>query len=461
MKKLVFALFTCVCIGAYAQSSPDKKFSPQQLKEDVAFLEKQLFDAHANPFTELNKQQYEQVFADIETKITDSLNATEFYKRIKPVFAYLSDEHAAISLTHNDIDETYQHLPIFLPFNLRKIGKDYYPSKSLPGLTGQDKIVEINNVPIDSIVKQCALFTTGYPDQRMQTALRDFSSLYTWSGPDPGQHFKILTGKGKEVTVNGITADAVSSLYPNPAGMGADRVVEILDTLPYIGYARYGKTGYINVPSFLTHNDKQFYAFSAMIDSVFKLVKKDGVEHLFIDVSKNSGGNSSVGDVLINYFYSKPYRTYQCNWRRSDEYLNLITKWGFKDSVYASKKPGSVLHFDSGTANPSNDNPNRFNGRAYIIIGNGTFSSAMMFGTIIKDNHIATLIGQTPQNGHPDHFGELYNSELPNTKLQFRFGVKEWIRPAGKLKDNYLRPDMEIDPEKYSNVEQMIEAVKN
>ena len=69
----------------------------------------------------------------------------------------------------------------------------------------------------------------------------------------------------------------------------------------------------------------------------------------------------------------------------------------------------------------------------------------MMFATIVKDNHIATLIGQTPQNGHPDHFGEVYNTTLPNSKIGLRFGVKEWIRPAGKIADNNLRPDITID----------------
>ncbi len=93
----------------------------------------------------------------------------------------------------------------------------------------------------------------------------------------------------------------------------------------------------------------------------------------------------------------------------------------------------------------SKDNPVRFNGKTYVVIGDGTFSSAMMFATIIKDNHIATLVGQVPKGGHPTHFGEMYNTKLPNTQLDLLFGVKEWIRPAGKGGENILRPDRLIN----------------
>jgi C-terminal processing protease CtpA/Prc len=454
MKKLIFALIAFSCItAAYAQSPAVKKYSPQQLKDDAEFLKKQLFDAHADPFTEINKGQYEQMFADIEAKLTDSLNATEFYKRIKPVFSYLSDEHSGITLDTAAMDDAYAHQPVFLPLNLTKTDKGYFIDdvlNNVPGLAKGDQILSINGVPIAELIEQCAHYTTGFPGQRHDNALKQFGYLYTWWNAAPQQHYKLSTNKG-DVTIDGVTIKKWLAYLNISTGDDCPQLVS---------YTRYGDAGYIDACSFMTHSDKEFKALSQKIDSLFALVKKDGVKYLFIDVSHNSGGNSSVGDVLINYFSVKPYRTYQCNWRRSDEYLALITKWGIKNEFYESKTPGSVIHFDPDTISPQTDNANRFAGKVYIMVGGGTFSSAMMFATIVKDNYIATLIGQTPQNGHPDHFGELYNAKLPNTGLAYRFGVKEWIRPAGKMTDNYLRPDMEIDPEKYATVEQIIGAVK-
>ncbi len=92
------------------------------------------------------------------------------------------------------------------------------------------------------------------------------------------------------------------------------------------------------------------------------------------------------------------------------------------------------------------------------MVGAATFSSAMLFATIIKDNHIATIIGQTPENGHPNGFGELYNTTLPNTKIDLRFGVKEWIRPAGKVGENVLRPDVLLSDAQMASVSAIVKA---
>ena len=66
----------------------------------------------------------------------------------------------------------------------------------------------------------------------------------------------------------------------------------------------------------------------------------------------------------------------------------------------------------------------------------------MMFATLVQDNDMALLAGESSVNGHPSHFGEMYSTLLTNTQLELRFGVKEWIRPAGSGKVNKLVPDI-------------------
>jgi hypothetical protein len=38
----------------------------------------------------------------------------------------------------------------------------------------------------------------------------------------------------------------------------------------------------------------------------------------------------------------------------------------------------------------------------------------------------------------------MYSTALPNSQLELRFGVKEWVRPAGRGKKNKLVPDIPI-----------------
>lgn len=103
--------------------------------------------------------------------------------------------------------------------------------------------------------------------------------------------------------------------------------------------------------------------------------------------------------------------------------------------------PGEKLHFPSGTV-VSGKVASPFKGKVIVVIGPETFSSAIMFATLVQDNSMAPLAGEAPVNGHPSHFEEIYSTLLSNTQLELRFGVKEWVRPAGRGKANKLVPDI-------------------
>lgn len=339
----LFLLYLTGFTSSYGQTPPaDSLYSPAHLKEDLAYLQQQLYQVHANPFTELSQKQYDQLFGSIAGKLTTPLSATDFLRLVKPVIAHLGDEHAFIG------------------------------------------------------------------------------------PPEPLQ--AVQTGCSERIS-----------------------------------YQPYGKTGYINACSFDVKNTGEFTfdAISGKIDSIFKQIHTAGIQQLVIDVSNNEGGNSAVGAYLISCFYKKPYKNYQCNWKRSAEYQQLYESWGFKNELYANTPIGNIIHFDAGISTPQ-EVPYPFKGKVTIVVGAHTFSSAILFATLIKDNKIAPIIGQVPTNGHPNHFGEMYNTKLPNTRIALRFGVKEWIRPAGKGRetDNQLVPDVLLSAAEMTDVLKIVEKAK-
>ena len=444
MKKTIIALLFLISIATYSHSqsiSPEQKFSPQQLKEDLLYLKQQLFDVHIYPYSELSKSQYGQLFDTIDMQLKDSLNATEFLKLVSPVIAYLSDEHANISLKNNLLTSNYREEPIFLPLILSKQGTNYSVAKVLStqsDLLPGETITAIDNKPVKEAIDKCSLHTTGYPDQRKEKALRQFGYLYPWTTTGARHTFTIRTSAGKNINVQGITLKVWQDELNRQTGWETK-----CDEM--ISYQKFGNTGCINACSF-TISDKKIDSLKNRISVIFELIQKDKLKYLFIDISKNSGGNSYVGTLLIDYIYDKSYRTYQSDWKKSEDYLKLLKSWGADPGdAYRQANAGDVLHFGPDTVDLLN-NPYRFKGKVFVIVGDGTFSSAIMFATIIKDNHIAQIAGKIPANGHPNHFGELYNTKLPNTKIDLRFGVKEWIRPTGKTNDNELRPDILVNP---------------
>lgn len=437
MKKLLaVCCFLWLSLVAVAQSiQTDPKFSPETLRQDLDFLRTRLLSAHADPYSEITKEQYQALFKKMENGIRDSLTAIQFFQLVKPAIAHLSDEHADISLPKGLSD--YHNQPVFLPFSLKKSGDNYIIDTVLSsesGLSKGDIIKQINGVGIKELIENCVNYTAGYPGQRKGKALSQFGYLYT-IGHTLSTEATVQIKSGKK-QVKGVSFSSWYNYLVKLFG-GNQNCQQLLS------YRKIGETGYIDACSFGARGDSAFKAYERTADSLFALAKRDQVKQVIVDVSKNSGGNSALGDFLIKQFYTGDYLDYQMNWRRSDEYLEQLTSWGLKDPVYEKMHPGEVMHhgpdtpYIKGVADP-------YKGKVYIMIGSGTFSSAIMFATIIKDNKMATLIGEVPKDGHPTHFGELYGTVLPNTKLALRFGVKEWIRPLGKNVGNTLDPDIII-----------------
>lgn len=340
-------LTLCLLAGQWClarQSSSDSLYAPEHLKADLAFVQHQLRQVHANPYSILTEKQFDRLFDRIAAQLNQPLTAAQFHQLIKPVIDKLGDEHAYVG-------------------------------------------------PLQPVVEQPG--KTNCPER--------------------------------------------------------------------VGYQAYGNTGYLNACSFDTKPTGPYSmaVIQARIDSIFQLLQATGIRRLIIDVSNNEGGNSAVGDYLIACISDKPYKDYQCNWKRSLEYQKLYESWGLKNELYANTPIGNVLHFAPDTVQPVKV-PYPFSGKVLVLVGKATFSSAMQFATLVKDNGIAPLAGQIPAYGHPSGFGELFNTRLPNTGFELRFGVKEWIRPAGKRKgdDNLLHPDITLTTADMQDVHQVIRKTK-
>jgi Peptidase family S41 len=435
-KLILYCLALSIQIARGQNMDGSRIFSIEELKEDLNFIQKEIFEAHANPWVEISQQQYEALFDSIESKITKPMNIFQFRLLIRPVLAHLSDEHAAISLPKGDYNSLAT--PQDFPFSLyQKEGK--YFVKDIAGenqpIKKESEITHIEGIPVAQIISTLSTYNTGFPDQRISKAMNLIGTQYSFAFPEKYQ-YSITLVNGENISVKGVH-------YSDWRKIQREKESNSQPCLPLITYRKIESTGYINACSFGVRSDKDYKDYELAVDSIFDIIKRDKIENLIIDVSQNSGGNSGLGDAIIAHIYDKSYKDYQCNWKRSDQYLRLIQSWGSNNADYENRKPGEIIHYDAAIVKPPRFK-NTFKGKVYIMVGPSTFSSAIMFATIIKDNKIATIVGETPADGHPTHFGEMYSSHTPHTNLELRFGVKEWIRPSGKKENNELIPDIHI-----------------
>jgi C-terminal processing protease CtpA/Prc len=159
------------------------------------------------------------------------------------------------------------------------------------------------------------------------------------------------------------------------------------------------------------------------LKETFKTIREEKIKKLIIDIRYNSGGNSSLNDLLIPYLSRRKYR------QSSGRYLKVspsMKEAMRKDSVYiqafGADFVADYLAREDGTSVESLDvAPSRrrrpeycYKGRHCVLIGPKTFSSANFLADAIATYKLSTLIGQ-PTGELTNDFGEQIEIPLPKT----------------------------------------------
>ena len=87
-----------------------------------------------------------------------------------------------------------------------------------------------------------------------------------------------------------------------------------------------------------------------------------------------------------------------------------------------------------------------FSGNIYVIISVYTYSSAMDFAMLIKDNNIGTIIGEASSN-NPNSYGMITRFVLPNSKLYAQISTKKWYRINETTEEKFIEPDIKCESE--------------
>ena len=153
---------------------------------------------------------------------------------------------------------------------------------------------------------------------------------------------------------------------------------------------------------------------------VAELCRKKDLHNLELDLSENMGGSSSVIDEFIHYTHADTYRRYE-----------MID--------FSSGSPICVANRDQIVPNKKQDI--LFPKRIVCRVSNTTFSSARTFAVTLKDNGIATMIGE-PTGGRPCSYGMPRKDVTPNFNIRFRVSRALFLRPNAELeREEALYPE--------------------
>ncbi|WP_040952001.1 S41 family peptidase [Gorillibacterium massiliense] len=168
-----------------------------------------------------------------------------------------------------------------------------------------------------------------------------------------------------------------------------------------------------------------------------------GVKSVVIDVRDNPGGNSSAVSKLLHAMSMK-----------EGEYGSVI-----RLSKEISKQKGYLRTSGSITFKPSNKAKGNPNLSLYVLVNEGTFSSANMLAVWVRDGHLGKLVGTPPSNS-PSSYGDILYFQLEHSKLYGIVSHKKFTRPdTAKDAERELVPDILV-PAGEDALEVAMEAIR-
>jgi C-terminal processing protease CtpA/Prc len=198
-------------------------------------------------------------------------------------------------------------------------------------------------------------------------------------------------------------------------------------------------------------------------------MQQQSLKGLVIDLRQNSGGNSALGDKLLEYLTTKKYRmSGGALWKISQPYKDYYNKLqGDSRFLQNTSLERRYLQGGNGTfiKQPAPEKKpapqtTRFTGPVCFLIGSYTFSSANMLANAVKDYDLATLIGE-PTGECPNDFGELLTFRLPHTGIDFYTSTKQYIRANGDAANpDPILPDITAKDDPATAVDEGLEAAK-
>ncbi|WDD99409.1 hypothetical protein SG35_001605 [Thalassomonas actiniarum] len=415
-------------LAAEPLSHLESKLQPKQIQEDLTSWLQWLEKTHPDlSYTVKDPKKFYRNVATLKENIKKPVSVQQFWRQVTVLNSQLTDGHTGIAfddtraLTRQHVENGGALFPFALVFNESKLvitGKiDGQPSK-LKGYA----INKINGMPIDDVLKP--LLTRLHGDSlrhRRAILARRFASYY-WLYFGNTETFTLdITDKSEKTAINNITVAASHAAVNSNKIFEDNFQFEILDN----------KSAMLTIKTFNWPDRKRYFSF---IEAAFKEIKALNIQKLIIDIRENGGGDDDMWKKgIVSYIATQP-------WRHASTYKVKVI-----EGRQSEDKPlGKVISGELSANNlVENDNPLRFAGEVYLLIGAYTYSSSILLANTLQDHGFATLVGEAT-GGKSGQTGGIQRFVLPHSQLKVFAPRFMLTRPKGGHHMEPVTPDITI-----------------
>ncbi len=374
----------------------DQVFTRHQYLEDIDELVTRITTKHPKPFEFISVIDFTSLVEKQKGKIKDGMSYGEFIWQLSPIIASIGCEHTHLNV-FNQEDEM---LPVELRFPLEA---QLVNTKLLvinPRVNNEivaigSSITSINGKTIEEITEDIFkhIASNGHSISLKRKVFSAYITSYIpYYFGFPKSYSITIGNSNKKIDLSQLTSFKYKQI-------NNERSFEIF---------KDEKTAKLFIPSFNYYGGKRLKDYKAFIDNSFNELKRKGIENLIIDVRRNGGGCSCATIYLLQHIAQKPFRYFD------------------KSSQLPGNKSEADIKYPLD---------NHFKGNTYILINGFNTSTTGHFLSVVKDQNIATLIGE--ESGASFYANSATRNHLgANTAVVYNIATKTFFTTAKNLPSN-------------------------
>lgn len=489
-EKIVLCILTLLCLYLYecdtyaqaistssnksSQSDDDEENSTQR---DLQLLGKLLKESHPRMLEKDFAIRFDSELSKFHQLAKDVGSPSDSYLLLQQLMSLMCDSHTTLAL---DTDLFKSYYPIRLDLEEYPIVRLMTAPKIFQDYVGRE-IQTICDIPILDVVNKLRSYISA---DNVQYSLYQVSTLSSfciyWRSMDLDT-LKVTFTDSTSIFVSPMAVRDKVELYSDPKAMHYNNLTTPRKALywydvmaaPGVAYLQMNamkdyqteysritsskQSGYKPTPKELAYLST-LPRFSNFIDQMFQAMDSLHTHTLIIDLRHNSGGNSIIGDMLLEYLprrrdttahYTSYLRVSEL-WRGNYPSVSERIPTEYSGKMIDGRRLSDLILGDDQSKRASVQLPtprSTFRGNVYIFVGERTLSSAGILATIAQDAGAALILEETssPCAFVPCHYGDAIEFTLPNSGFRGYTSCKFFIRPnQTRCAEKRLTPDGSI-----------------
>ncbi|MDE5693817.1 MAG: hypothetical protein K2I09_07870 [Duncaniella sp.] len=403
--------------------------SREQAIFDINALVYGLSEVHPDMFSVCRQEDFFRAVNSAIQSMPDSISTMDLFRKAAPIVAMIGDGHTNLTFPFNDVMTLeLKRMPCWV--NILS-DKTIECCSSLDSIIPRGaKILSINGVKAEDMLDSMLPYVAGEKEpfklSRIDGSFAAFRHMLY-----PAESFDIVylpknEKKPKKVTYPATLFEEVERRSPAlPSDNGKPYSFTI------------DKKRNVAIMDFREFSNKS--GMETFADSMFRELRNHNIDNLIIDLRRNGGGNSAVGDVLLRYISPVPFI-------QMDKALVRITPLTRK--LMKSKDIDPSFSFYEMTEDqykmPLTEQEGHYNGNVYLLTSNKTFSSAGSFAWAFKECDMGKVIGEET-GGMNVCYGDILSYRLPVSRLSCTISYKRfWQFRADESDIHGTIPDVAV-----------------